>query len=73
MKKKRRKVANLPAASGHRYSREEVDKVTKGTERGIRDTYAWKDMVRRVGLKETRRILKLGLLASKLPERNPQN
>jgi hypothetical protein len=50
-----------------------LDEVAAGTEKGIRDTHAWKDMVRRVGLKEARRILRLGLLASKLPDSTPLN
>jgi len=64
---------NAPAASKHRQTPEELDEIVAGTEKGIRDTHAWKDMVRRVGLKEARRILKLGLLASQLPDRNPKN
>jgi hypothetical protein len=64
---------NPLAASKPRQTREELDEIVAGTEKGIRDTHAWKDMVRRVGLKEARRILKLGLLASQLPGSNPQN
>jgi pilus assembly protein TadC len=64
---------NPPAASKHRQTPEELDEIVAGTEKGISDTHAWKDMVRRVGLKEARRILKLGLLARQLPDRNPKN
>jgi pilus assembly protein TadC len=53
--------------------RQWLDEVAAGTEKSIRDTHAWKDMVRRVGLKEARRILRLGLLASKLPDSTPLN
>jgi pilus assembly protein TadC len=73
VKKKDRKVANPPPASRHRYSREELDEIVAGTEKGISDTHTWQDLVRRVGLKEARRILKLGLLSSQLPASNPQN
>ena len=73
MKKKGRKIANPPATSRHRYTREELDEIVAGTEKGIRDTHAWKDMVRRVGLKEARIILRLGLLSSQMPEGNPKN
>jgi hypothetical protein len=47
--------------------------VAEGTERGIRDTPAWKEAVRKFGLKETRRRLRLGLLRSQCPEANPLN
>jgi hypothetical protein len=50
-----------------------LDEVAAGTEKSIRDTYAWKDAVKRLGLKEVRRRLRLGCLASQYPEFNPQN
>ena len=50
-----------------------LDEVSAGTEKGIRDTAAWKDLVRRVGLKEARRILKLGLLKWQDPPADPGN
>jgi hypothetical protein len=50
-----------------------LDEVAAGTEKGIRDTFAWKDSVKRLGLKETRRRLRLGLLASQYPDFNPLN
>jgi hypothetical protein len=50
-----------------------LDEVAAGTEKSIRDTHAWKDMVRRMGLKEARRILRLGLLTTQLPDRHPIN
>ena len=62
-----------PAASRHRYTSEELDEVTAGTEKSIRDTHAWQDMVRRVGLQEARKILKLGILGNQTPDGNPQN
>jgi len=60
-------------SSRHRHTREELEAIVAGTEKGIRDTYAWKNLVRRVGLNEARRILKLGLLAGQLPGTNPKN
>ena len=48
-------------------------RVAAGTEKGIRDTYAWKESVRKFGLQETRKMLKLGLLSRKLPDHNPMN
>jgi len=50
-----------------------LDEVTAGTEKGIRDTYAWKDAVKRLGLKQTRRRLRLGLLANQIAVENPEN
>ena len=73
MKKKSQKIAKPPSASKHRYTREELDEIVAGTEKSIRDTHAWQDMMRRVGLREARRILKLGLLSSQLPASNPKN
>jgi len=50
-----------------------LHEVAAGTEKGIRDTYAWKAAVQRLGLKEARRRLRLGCLATQYPEFNPQN
>jgi hypothetical protein len=50
-----------------------LDEVAAGTEKGIRDTYAWKAAVQRLGLKEARRRLRLGCLASQYPDFNPLN
>jgi len=67
-------ISDAPVPSSrHHPTREELDEIVAGTEKGIRDTYAWKNLVRRVGLNETRRILKLGLLASQLAGSNPEN
>jgi len=35
-----------------------------GTIEGIKDTAAWKDLVRRVGLQEARRVLRSRLIAN---------
>jgi hypothetical protein len=50
-----------------------LDEVAAGTENGIRDTPAWKAAVRRLGLQEVRRRLRLGCLASQCPEANSEN
>ena len=50
-----------------------LEQVAAGTEKGIRDTRAWKNAVRQFGLKEARRRLRLGLLRSQCPEVNPLN
>jgi len=50
-----------------------LDEVAAGTEKSIRDTPAWKATVQQLGLKEARRRLRLGCLASQLPGPNPSN
>jgi hypothetical protein len=40
------------------YSEEELDLLVEGTVEGIRDTAAWKDLVRQVGQEEARRVLR---------------
>ena len=42
---------------------EELDLLVDGTIEGIQDTAAWKDLVRRVGLQEARRVLRSRLIA----------
>jgi hypothetical protein len=87
VKKKNRKVAKSmpdesklpdwlegePSGPAKPYTKEQQEELAAGIEKGIRDTPVWKDMVRRVGLKEARRILKLGILSNQLPDGNPQN
>jgi hypothetical protein len=69
-----KQLSDTPSpVSRHCYTSEELDEVVAGTEKSICDTHAWQDMVRRVGLKEARKILRLGLLSSQLPDSNPQN
>jgi hypothetical protein len=55
------------------YTRQWLAQVAAGTEKGIRDTHAWQETVRRVGLKEARRLLRLGLLANQVADSNPRN
>jgi len=54
-------------------TRQWLDEVAAGTEKSIRDTPAWKAAVQQLGLKEARRRLRLGCLASQLPGPNPSN
>lgn len=50
-----------------------LDKVAAGTEEGIRDTPAWKEAVRRLGLKEVRRRVRMACLISQFPAATPFN
>ena len=50
-----------------------LDEVAAGTEKSIRDTSAWKEAVKRLGLKEARRRLRMGCLTSQLPAPQPLN
>ena len=43
---------------------EDLDLLVDGTIEGIKDTAAWKDMVRRVGLQEARRVLRFRLFVN---------
>ena len=45
------------------HTEEEFDLLVDGTIEGIKDTAAWKDLVRRVGLQEARRVLRSRLIA----------
>ena len=54
------------------YSEEELDVLVEGTLDSIRDTVAWKNLVRQVGKEEARRVLRSRLImndenAAKLP------
>ena len=60
-------------ASARHYMKAQLEEVSAGVEKGIQDTAAWKDLVRRVGLKEARRILKLGVLSAQDIPGNSEN
>jgi hypothetical protein len=64
---------HVPRKSKAYVTKQWLDEVAAGTEKSIRDTPAWKDAVKRLGLKEVRRRLRLGCMASQYPEFNPQN
>jgi len=46
------------------HTEEEFDLLVDGTIEGIKDTAAWKDLVRRAGLQEARRVLRSRLIAN---------
>jgi hypothetical protein len=46
------------------HTEEEFDLLVDGTSEGIKDTAAWKDLVRRVGLQDARRVLRSRLIAN---------
>jgi hypothetical protein len=46
------------------YTEEEFDLLVDGTIEGIKDTAAWKVLVRRVGMQEARRVLRSRLIAN---------
>jgi hypothetical protein len=54
---------------GDRSVPSKVGQNVSDTEKGICDIHAWKGVVRRFGLKEARRMLRLGLVAHRSPKR----
>lgn len=66
-------VPTLPHKDWSYVANQWLDEVAAGVEKGIRDTHAWKETVRREGLREARRRLRLSLLAGQLPCVNPRN
>jgi hypothetical protein len=63
----------MPPNPHSKFSKRWLDEVAAGTEKGIHDTPAWKAAIKRLGLKEARRRLRIGCLVSQLPDRNPMN
>jgi hypothetical protein len=55
------------------YSKQQQEKFAANLEKGIRDLPVWKELVRRVGLKEARKILKLGVMSAQGVSGNPRN
>ena len=53
--------------------KQDLDELAAGVESGIRDTPAWKDLVRRFGKKEAARILKVSLFAKIGVHSEPNN
>jgi DNA-binding IclR family transcriptional regulator len=45
------------------YTEEELDTLTDGVIKGIEDTTAWLDLVRKRGVKEARQIVREGIFA----------
>ena len=54
-------------------TKRDLDEMAAGVESGIRDTPAWKQLVRRVGEKEAARILKVSLFANLANHPEPNN
>jgi hypothetical protein len=54
-------------------TKQDLDGMVAGVECSIRDTPAWKDLVRRVGEKEAARILKLALFSRHAIQSDPTN
>jgi hypothetical protein len=53
--------------------KQDLDELAAGVESGIRDTPAWKYLVRRVGEKEAARILKVALFSQVAIQPEPNN
>ncbi|HWW02824.1 MAG TPA: hypothetical protein VNZ64_24205 [Candidatus Acidoferrum sp.] len=51
----------------------DLDELAAGVEAGIRDTPAWKQLVRRVGAKEAARILKVAVFSRHAIRPEPNN
>jgi len=66
-------VPSYPCKDWSYVAHQWLDEVAAGVEKGIRDTRAWKETVRREGLQQARRLLRLALLAGQLPGANPRN
>jgi hypothetical protein len=62
-----------PPAPSKPLTKQDLDVLTAGVESGIRDTPAWKDLVRRVGKKEAARILKVSLFSRVAIRPEPNN
>lgn len=54
-------VSDKAALQPRALSKKELDDLARNVKRGIRDTPAWKDLVRRFGKAEAERILKVAL------------
>jgi hypothetical protein len=61
-------LARKPAASANRHSQAYLDFMAENLERGIRDLPVWKNLVKRVGLSEARKILRRGLLIHQITD-----
>jgi hypothetical protein len=56
-------VTEDPPRGPRKRTEEELELLVDGTIEGIKDTEAWKDLVRRLGPREARRILRDKLMA----------
>ena len=66
-------VLDDPAVPKKPLSKQDLDELAAGVESGIRDTAAWKTLVRRVGEKEAARILKVALFRQFAIQSEPNN
>src|SRR5258708_6604179 len=66
-------VLDDPPAQTKPLKQQELDELALGIELAIRDTPAWKDLVRRVGEKEAARILKVALFSQVAIQPEPNN
>jgi len=66
-------VLDDPSVPNRPLNKQDLDELAAGVESGIRDTPAWKDLVRRVGKKESVRILKARLFAKHGVQADPNN
>jgi hypothetical protein len=66
-------VLNDSPVSNKPLSKQDLDELAAGVETGIRDTPAWKQLVRRVGEKEAARILRVSLFAKIATQPDPNN
>lgn len=87
MKRKTRKVACSRAAAAEpsngladgtaapfqRYTKANLDRLIADVELTIRDLPVWKNLVKRVGLRAARKILRQGYLISQLTDGDPHN
>lgn len=66
-------VLHDPPVSTKPLKKQDLDELAAGVESGIRDTPAWKHLVRRVGEKEAARILKVALFSQVAIQPEPDN
>jgi len=66
-------VLNDSPVSNKPLTKQDLDELAAGVQSGIRDTPAWKVLVRRVGEKEAARILRVSLFAKLSIQPDPNN
>jgi hypothetical protein len=66
-------VLDDPPVPTKPFRKEDLDELAAGVESGIRDTPAWKDLVRRVGKRKAARVLKAALFSQVAIKPEPNN
>jgi hypothetical protein len=66
-------VLDDPLVPTHPLRKEDLDELAAGAESGIRDTPAWKELVRRVGKRKAARVLKAALFSQVAIRPEPNN